>query len=126
MSHDTRRRHRLIRAAAVEPTDKMTPERMTKKPARALRSKGAASRPAAVRRPKRRPVRPLPDRGPAFPIVGIGASAGGLDALKRLLGAMPADSGMAFVLIPHLDPTHESLMAELLAKQTAMPVQRGA
>ena len=39
---------------------------------------------------------------------------------------MPADSGMAFVLIPHLDPTHESLMAELLAKQTAMPVQRGA
>ena len=58
-----------------------------------------------------------------FPIVGIGASAGGLDAFKRLFGAMPADSGMAFVLIPHLDPTHESLMVELLAKQTAMPVR---
>jgi len=59
----------------------------------------------------------------AFPVVGIGASAGGLDAFKKLLSAMPVDSGMAFVLIPHLDPTHESLMVELLAKQTAMPVR---
>lgn len=57
-----------------------------------------------------------------FPVVGIGASAGGLDAFKKLFSAMPVDSGMAFVLIPHLDPTHESLMVELLAKQTAMPV----
>ena len=55
-------------------------------------------------------------------MVGVGASAGGLDAYKRLLAAMPADTGMAFVLIPHLDPTHESLMVELLARQTAMPV----
>ena len=55
-------------------------------------------------------------------MVGVGASAGGLDAFKKLFGAMPVDSGMAFVLIPHLDPTHESLMVELLAKQTAMPV----
>ena len=57
-----------------------------------------------------------------FPVVGIGASAGGLDAFKKLFSAMPADTGMAFVLIPHLDPTHESLMVELLAKQTTMPV----
>lgn len=56
------------------------------------------------------------------PIVGIGASAGGLDAFKKFFSAMPADSGMAFVLIPHLDPTHESLMVELLTRQTAMPV----
>ncbi|MGB7217334.1 MAG: chemotaxis protein CheB, partial [Vicinamibacterales bacterium] len=57
-----------------------------------------------------------------FPVVGIGASAGGLDAFKKLFSAMPGDSGMAFVLIPHLDPTHESLMVQLLAKQTTMPV----
>lgn len=57
-----------------------------------------------------------------FPIVGIGASAGGLEAFKRFFRAMPPDSGMAFVLIPHLDPTHGSLMVELLSRQTAMKV----
>src|SRR5580658_1438918 len=57
-----------------------------------------------------------------FPVVGIGASAGGLKALKRFFAAMPVDSGMAFVVIPHLDPTHDSLMVELLSKQTAMKV----
>jgi two-component system, chemotaxis family, CheB/CheR fusion protein len=54
----------------------------------------------------------------SFPVTGVGASAGGLDALKRFFKAMPADSGMAFVLVPHLDPTHESLMVELVARQT--------
>src|SRR5262249_35204633 len=48
---------------------------------------------------------PLKERH-GIPIVGIGASAGGLDAFKRLFSAMPADSGVAFVLIPHLDPKH--------------------
>lgn len=57
-----------------------------------------------------------------FPVVGIGASAGGLSALKALFSQMPSDSGVAFVLVPHLDPTHESLMVELLARKTAMPV----
>lgn len=55
-------------------------------------------------------------------VVGMVASAGGLEAFKQFFQAMPADSGVAFVLIPHLDPKHESLMAPLLAKQTAMPV----
>jgi two-component system CheB/CheR fusion protein len=50
------------------------------------------------------------------------ASAGGLDAFKKFFAAMPADSGIAFVLIPHLDPKHESLMVELLARHTPMPV----
>ena len=44
---------------------------------------------------------------PRFPVVGIGASAGGLEALKKLFAAMPPDSGIAFVLVPHLDPAHE-------------------
>jgi two-component system CheB/CheR fusion protein len=58
----------------------------------------------------------------SFPIAVIGASAGGLDALKRFLSALPPDSGIGFVLIPHLDPRHESLMVELLAGQTRLPV----
>jgi two-component system CheB/CheR fusion protein len=57
-----------------------------------------------------------------FPVVGIGASAGGLEAFKRFFNSMPSDSGIAFVLIPHLDPKHESLMVQLVARQTAMPV----
>ena len=59
---------------------------------------------------------------PRFPVVGIGASAGGLDAFRKFLGSMPANSGMAFVLIPHLDPTRDSVMVELLARATTMPV----
>jgi two-component system CheB/CheR fusion protein len=59
---------------------------------------------------------------PPCPIVGIGASAGGLNAFKTFFAHMPADSGIAFVLVPHLDPTHQSLMVELLAHHTEMPV----
>ena len=55
-------------------------------------------------------------------IVGIGASAGGLEAFTELLGHLPDDTGMAFVLIQHLDPTHESHLTELLSKASRMPV----
>lgn len=55
------------------------------------------------------------------PIVGIGASAGGLKALQDLFGAMPEDTGAAFVVIQHLDPKHESLTAEILTRSTRMP-----
>ena len=57
-----------------------------------------------------------------FPVVGIGASAGGLDAFKKLLKAIPENSGMAYVLVQHLDPTHESLLPDLLQKVTTIPV----
>src|SRR6202790_825949 len=57
-----------------------------------------------------------------FPIVGIGASAGGLEACKKLVSALPAETGMAFILIQHLDPTHESMMVDLLAGHTSMTV----
>lgn len=60
----------------------------------------------------------------AFPVVGIGVSADGLEALKQSFTATPQDSGLAFVLVQHLDPNHESLMADLLARYTAMPVKR--
>ena len=55
------------------------------------------------------------------PIVGVGASAGGLEALKVLFKALPVDTGAAFVVIQHLDPKHESLTAEILSRSTTMP-----
>jgi two-component system CheB/CheR fusion protein len=54
--------------------------------------------------------------------VGIGASAGGLEAFSQLLRALPVDTGMAFVLLQHLDPQHESQLSEILSRTTAMPV----
>lgn len=57
-----------------------------------------------------------------FPIVGVGASAGGLEAFKQFLSALPIDSGMAFVLVQHLDPNHESMSADILSRVTRMPV----
>ena len=59
---------------------------------------------------------------PDFPIVGIGCSAGGLEALDALLGGAPADSGMAFVIVQHLDPHHVSNLPDLLQRATPMPV----
>ncbi|HVP13007.1 MAG TPA: chemotaxis protein CheB [Phycisphaerae bacterium] len=64
---------------------------------------------------KRKPDQP-------FPIVGIGASAGGLEAATALLRHLPTGTGMAFVLVQHLDPTHESALTSLLARATQMPV----
>ncbi|HEX9063151.1 MAG TPA: chemotaxis protein CheB, partial [Clostridia bacterium] len=61
-------------------------------------------------------------KGVGFPIVGIGASAGGLEAITQLLKSLPADLGMGFVVVQHLDPTHESVLADLLSKATTMPV----
>jgi two-component system, chemotaxis family, CheB/CheR fusion protein len=58
------------------------------------------------------------------PIIGLGASAGGLEAFEAFLEAMPDDPGMAFVLVQHLDPTHESMLAELLGHRTQMPVRQ--
>ena len=55
-------------------------------------------------------------------IVGIGASAGGLDAFRSFLSEMPIDSGMAFVLVQHLDPDYNSALAEIIAECTDMPV----
>ncbi|HXS98436.1 MAG TPA: chemotaxis protein CheB [Candidatus Limnocylindrales bacterium] len=61
---------------------------------------------------------------PLFPVVAIGASAGGLEAFTTLLRHLPTDSGMAFVFIQHLAPSHESMLAHLLSRETAMPVEQ--
>src|ERR1700722_7059771 len=67
--------------------------------------------------------KPLSATGRAdFPIVAIGASAGGLDACRKLLDALPAHNRMAFIIVQHLDPSHDSMMVDLLAGHTSMPV----
>ncbi|MEO6330746.1 MAG: chemotaxis protein CheB [Ginsengibacter sp.] len=59
-----------------------------------------------------------------FPVVGIGASAGGLDAFKKLLKAIPENSGMAYILVQHLHPQHESALPEILQSVTKIPVEQ--
>jgi two-component system, chemotaxis family, CheB/CheR fusion protein len=59
-------------------------------------------------------------------VVGIGASAGGLQALEEFLAATPADSGMAYVVVQHLDPTQPALLSQLLQRITAMPVHEAS
>jgi two-component system CheB/CheR fusion protein len=63
-----------------------------------------------------------PSTSVSFPIVGIGASAGGLEALEQFLRHVPVGSGMAFVIVQHLDPTHKGIMPELLQRATGMRV----
>ncbi|MBV8115131.1 MAG: PAS domain-containing protein [Silvibacterium sp.] len=63
------------------------------------------------------------ERKPGFPIVGIGASAGGLEAFTAFLHALSPNLGMAFVFVPHLDPSRESAFGQILARETSMPVR---
>jgi two-component system CheB/CheR fusion protein len=81
---------------------------------RTAKTTGASARPRAV---------PAASTGARnFPIVGIGASAGGLEAFEQFFTRMPGDSGMAFVLVQHLDPSRTSMMPELLQRLTTMKV----
>lgn len=68
------------------------------------------------------PQEPASRRDLHFPIVGIGASAGGLEALEQFLRQVPAESGMAFVIVQHLDPTHAGILPELLQRVTVLQV----
>ena len=83
----------------------------------------------AARSQPRKAVRPRGVRGPFsaikhddFLIVAIGISAGGLDACKRLIDALPADNAMAFLIVQHLEPSRESLLVDLLSTRTSMQV----
>jgi two-component system CheB/CheR fusion protein len=67
---------------------------------------------------------PEPSETTTFPIVGIGASAGGLEAFTQLLRALPHDTGMAFVFIQHLAPTRETILTDLLSRATRMPTSQ--
>ena len=65
---------------------------------------------------------PRPRAPDEFPVVGLGASAGGLEAFEQFFRSVPADLGMAFVLVSHLDPSHESILTEILQRATSLPV----
>lgn len=86
---------------------------------------------AAARQAEKLPEEPKPNEkgrrkrvsGPLY-VVGIGGSAGALEAFEQFFSAMPPDSGLAFVLVPHLDPTHKGMMPELLQRITRMEVRQ--
>ncbi|MFZ4775777.1 MAG: chemotaxis protein CheB [Terrimicrobiaceae bacterium] len=87
---------------------------MEKKPSPSRRAKTPAK--------PRLPEPAVPPAPTPFPIVGIGASAGGLEALEQFLGKVPEASGMAFVIVQHLDPTRKGIMPQLLQRATGMKV----
>lgn len=62
------------------------------------------------------------DKTDSFLVVGVGASAGGLEAFIQLLGALAPTPGMAFILVQHLDPQHQSMLADILSKTSKMPI----
>jgi chemotaxis response regulator CheB len=98
-----------------ETAPKSVPTRAGKKRGKVLAPKPAAQSQA--------PAAPgAPAASPPFPIVAIGASAGGLEALEAFFTHVPADCGLAFVVIQHLDPLHKGMMPELLQRATPMPV----
>ena len=90
------------------------------------RTHRAAKRPAASRVPAQQTVRSTPSLSERFPIVGIGASAGGLEALEAFFTHMLSDSGMAFVVVTHQPPQHVSLLPDLLGRCTTMPVLKAS
>jgi len=83
------------------------------------RRSGAASEPTA-------PLAESSSPTAGFPIVGIGGSAGSLHAFQEILRHLPADSGLALVIVSHQDPNVPSLLAEILAKATTMPVSQAS
>jgi two-component system CheB/CheR fusion protein len=87
---------------------------------RGLEGRASGSTAASALSRSARPARAVPIS--AFSIVGVGASAGGLEAFTELLKHLPLDSGMGFVLVQHLDPQHESALTQLLKRATSMPV----
>ena len=84
--------------------------------------KSYPSRPTTRSKGHPRQKRTAPAKG-SFPVVAIGASAGGLEAYKEFFLALPSDTGMAFVMIQHLDPSHKSMLTEIISKATRMPVE---
>ncbi len=106
---------RLILLVFRAHADPPGPSHMTKK-------RSDRGEPAVIQAPGP-DERDEPHAGAAFPIVGIGASAGGLEAFSELLAHLPVDTGMAFVLVQHLDPLHESALSQLLSRATVMPVR---
>ncbi len=99
------------------------PKKRTRQQRQQPRQGSAKPLPAPSTAPEVQSADPVLPAG-AFPIVGIGASAGGLESFTHLLQEIPVTTGLAFVLVQHLDPSHESMLPELLSRVTRMPVQQ--
>ena len=84
---------------------------------------GNRAKTGSPKKSKREPTPRLNSNADSFPIVGMGASAGGLEALTTFLGALSPDVGMAFVMVPHLDPFRESAFTQILSRSTTLPVR---
>src|SRR5689334_6619078 len=89
------------------------------------RAKASANRKGSDSKPVVARTRKQPSPGSAA-VVGIGASAGGLEALKAFFTAVPPGTGLAYVVVVHLDPTHESALPELLGRATSLTVEAAA
>jgi chemotaxis response regulator CheB len=102
----------------------VTPARSKARPSSAMRAR-ATTLSSGFDRPV---IAPLPELLPepvARPrLVGIGASAGGLESLRLLLPTLPGDRGLTYVVLQHLAPTHRSMLAEILSQRSLMPVRR--
>src|SRR3712207_5925193 len=85
---------------------------------------GPRARVGAAERPAGRCETMNGNNGDKLMLVGIGASAGGVEALREFFGRVPADTGMAFVVVVHLAPGHESRLAEVLGAKTKMSVEQ--
>ena len=111
------------------PAEKAKPKSPPAKPKpKSAPASKATPAPAGKARDSAAPAAGLPgrSRGGALGIVGIGASAGGLEALELFLRNVPERSGLAFVVVQHLDPTHQDMLVELLQRVTSMPVLQAA
>ncbi|HEX2678653.1 MAG TPA: chemotaxis protein CheB, partial [Polyangiales bacterium] len=112
--------------SSSKPVSKRKPSPKPKKPAQA-----AKAPPSRAEKPKK-DKKPQKERAPAveskhaFTVVGIGASAGGLEALERFFDVLPASPGAAFVIVTHQSPGHTSLLPELLARRASIPVVAAA
>ena len=104
---------KTLRAADRAQKGRRNAKMKARAPKSATRSKQRLPRKAGVE----------PKHDSTFPVVAIGASAGGLEAYQEFFRALPPDTGMAFVVVQHLDPSHHSMLAEILAKATKMPVE---
>ena len=125
MAQTKRTEKQSARKKSRSPTRVAKPRKVTAEPADGHPVEAAAQADVAEDKPAATPGDQQTTSSQAvFPVVGIGASAGGLAAFEAFFSAMPprGDTGMAFVLVQHLSPDHKSLLAELVKRYTRMDV----
>src|SRR5947207_3081459 len=89
-----------------------------------MKRRGRVGRGAKTKRRASKPRAARPAQSSPFPVVGVGASAGGLEAFSKLLRKIPGNTRLAVILVQHLSPSHESHLPELLESSTTLPVRQ--